>query len=76
MFDQPVSKYLPLPRRNHVANGLTEWQCAQIDDFDVDCFDGIVVTMWALDPRKLTPTQETVDVANLLRLNEANLAWC
>lgn len=68
-YTHPVASYLPLPRRNHVADGLTEWQIAQLDEFEAGCIDGEIQ---ALDPRKLTPTQEIVDVANLLHVNRAN----
>ncbi|TXH56245.1 MAG: hypothetical protein E6Q97_06830 [Desulfurellales bacterium] len=68
-YTHPVASYLPLPRRNHVADGLAEWQIAQLDEFDAGCVDG---RMQALDPRKLTPTQEIVDVANLLHVNRAS----
>ena len=65
-----VSELLPLPRRNHAGEGLTENQLWAVDDFDAA--DSATPPAVILDPFSLTPTQDEISRDNLRKLLIAN----
>lgn len=65
-----VSELLPLPRRNHAGDGLTESQLWAVDDFDAA--DSATLPAVILDPFSLTPTQDEISRDNLRKLLIAN----
>jgi ParB-like chromosome segregation protein Spo0J len=65
-----VSELLPLPRRNHAGDGLTENQLWAVDDFDAA--DPATLVVVKLNPRDLAPTQDEISLDNLRELMGAD----